>query len=394
MKAVVWRGKEDVRVEQVPEPALQNPRDIIVKVSLTAICGSDLHLYDDFIPTMHSGDILGHEFMGEVIAIGTEIRNLQLGDRVVVPFPIACGSCYFCQNKMHALCDNSNPNATMAEKLYGYSPAGIFGYSHMMGAYPGGQAEYVRVPYGDVGPFKVPDTLQDEQVLFLSDVLPTGYMAAENCQIKPGDTIAVWGAGPVGQFAVRSALLLGAERVIVIDRLPERLEMALNRTPHGRVMPLNFEEFDILTALRELTGGRGPDACIDAVGLEAHGKGLWAQYDNIKTALRLKRDQPAVLREMIQACRKGGTISIPGVYGGYMDHAPIRAIFNKGLQIRAGQTHVHRYMKTLLEHIEREEIDPTMIISHRVTLDEAPSAYAMFAAKEHNCTKVVMQPFF
>ncbi len=392
MKAVVWHGKEDVRVEQVPEPILQNPTDIIVRVSLTAICGSDIHLYDDIIPTMHRGDILGHEFMGEVVEMGSAVRNLQIGDRVVVPFPIACGHCYFCQNSLHALCDNSNPNAAMAERLYGYSPAGIFGYSHMMGGYAGGQAEFVRVPYGDVGPFKVPPNMKDEQVLFLSDVLPTGYMAAENCQIKPGDTIAVWGAGPVGQFALRSALLLGAERVIIIDRVSERLDMALMRTPQGRVIPLNFDEFDIQIALRDLTGGRGPDACIDAVGLEAHGKGLWAQYDSLRTALKLQRDRPVVLREMIQACRKGGTISIPGVYGGYMDHAPIGAIFNKGLQMRAGQTHVHRYMKTLLQHIEREEIDPAMIISHRLTLDEAPSAYKMFAGKHDGCTKVVMRP--
>ncbi len=392
MKAVVWHGKEDVRVEQVPEPILQSPTDIIVKVSLTAICGSDIHLYDDIIPTMHRGDILGHEFMGEVVEMGSAVRNLQIGDRVVVPFPIACGHCYFCQNALHALCDNSNPNAAMAERMYGYSPAGIFGYSHMMGGYAGGQAEFVRVPYGDVGPFKVPGNMKDEQVLFLSDVLPTGYMAAENCQIKPGDTIAVWGAGPVGQFALRSALLLGAERVIVIDRVSERLDMALTRTPQGRVIPLNFDEFDIQIALRDLTGGRGPDACIDAVGLEAHGKGLWAQYDSLRSALKLQRDRPVVLREMIQACRKGGTISIPGVYGGYMDHAPIGAIFNKGLQMRAGQTHVHRYMKTLLQHIEREEIDPAMIISHRLTLDEAPSAYKMFAGKHDGCTKVVMRP--
>jgi threonine dehydrogenase-like Zn-dependent dehydrogenase len=308
MRAVCWEGKEKVRVETVPDPVILNPRDAIVKVTTTAICGSDLHIYDGYIPTMQKGDVLGHEFMGEVVEVGKDNTRLKVGDRVVVPFTIACGRCYFCKEQLWSLCDNSNPNAWMAEKLYGYSASGLFGYSHMYGGYPGGQAEYARVPFADVGPLKVPDTLTDEQVLFLSDIFPTGYMAADNCQIKPGDTVAVWGCGPVGQFAIKSAYLLGAERVIAIDRFTERLELASSQ---GRAETLNYSDVDILEALRELTGGQGPDACIDAVGLEAHGTTLDAWYDRAKASMFLATDRPHALRQAITACPKGGTVSIP-----------------------------------------------------------------------------------
>jgi threonine dehydrogenase-like Zn-dependent dehydrogenase len=389
MRALTWHGKEDVRVENVPDPTILNPRDAIVRITATAICGSDLHLFDGYIPSMEPGDILGHEFMGEVVEVGKAISNLKVGDRVVVPFTISCGHCFFCERQLWSLCDNSNPNAWMAEKLYGYSPAGLYGYSHMLGGYAGGQAEYARVPYADVGPLKVPDGLTDEQVLFLSDIFPTGYMAAENANIQPGDTVAVWGCGPVGQFAIQSAWLLGAERVIAIDRVAERLQLAAGA---GRAETLNYAGADVVEALKELTGGRGPDACIDAVGMEAHSTGVDALYDRAKQATRMSFDRPHVLREAIQACRKGGTVSVPGVYGGFLDKLPIGAAFNKGLTLKMGQTHVQRYMPLLLDTIQAGKVDPRFIITHRLPLDEAPAAYRAFRDKQDGCVKVVLTP--
>jgi threonine dehydrogenase-like Zn-dependent dehydrogenase len=388
MKAICWHGKHDVRVEDVPDPGILNPRDAVVKVSSTAICGSDLHLYNGFIPSMAAGDILGHEFMGEVVAVGPAVGNLAVGDRVVVPFPIACGRCFSCSEGLYSLCENSNPNAWMAEKLWGHSPSGLFGYSHMLGGYAGGQAEYVRVPYADVGPIKVPASLGDEQVLFLSDIFPTGYMAAEMCGIRPGDTIAVWGCGPVGQFAIRSAFLLGAERVIAIDRFPERLQMA----EQSGAIPLDYEEVDVPEALEVMTGGRGPDACIDAVGMEAHSPGPSYAYDRAKQMLMLESDRPIALREAILCCRNGGTVSVPGVYGGFLDKVPFGAVMNRSLQIRTGQTHVQRYMKPLLERIEKGEIDPGFVVTHRMSLDEAPDGYELFRQKKDDCIKIVLKP--
>jgi threonine dehydrogenase-like Zn-dependent dehydrogenase len=389
MKALCWYGTHDVRVARVPDPTIVNPRDAIIKVTLTAICGSDLHLYDGFIPTMRRGDILGHEFMGEVVAVGKENTTLTVGDRVVVPFTISCGSCFFCRRELWSLCDNSNPNAWMAEKLYGASPAGLFGYSHMMGGYPGGQAEYVRVPFGDVGPIKVPETLSDEQVLFLSDIFPTGYMAADACNIQPGDTVAVWGCGPVGQMAMVSARMLGAARVIGIDREPERLRMAAGK---AKADTLNYEHADVFDALMDMTGGQGPDACIDAVGLEAHGVHIDAWYDKVKTATMMATDRLSALRQAIHTCRKGGVVSIPGVYGGFLDKVPVGAAFNKGLTLKMGQTHVQRYMPLLLERISRGEIDPSFVITHRLRLEDAPKAYQVFRDKQDECIKVVMKP--
>jgi threonine dehydrogenase-like Zn-dependent dehydrogenase len=389
MKAVCWNGKRDVRTETVPDPAIVNPRDAIIEVELTAICGSDLHLYNGNIPTMKRGDILGHEFMGKVVETGPAVKNLQRGDRVVVPFPIACGHCSYCANQEYSLCDNSNPNAWVAERIYGQSPAGLFGYSHMLGGYAGGQAEYVRVPYADIGPLKIPPELPAEKVLFLSDVLPTGYQAAEYCGIKPGDIVAVWGCGPVGQFAIQSALLLGAARVIAIDRFPERLEMARARS---QAIPLNYEAVNIERELREITGGRGPDACIDAVGMEAHGLGVSAWYDRAKHKLMLETDRPTALRQAINAIRKGGTVSIPGVYGGFIDKFPMGAAFGKGLTLKMGQTHVQKHVGPLLEKIVAGEIDPSYIITHRMPLAEAPGGYAMFNDKEDECIKVVLTP--
>ena len=388
MKALCWYGSRDVRVENVPDPHIINPRDVIVRVTLTAICGSDLHLYNGFIPSMERGDILGHEFMGEVVDIGHK-NGLNIGDRVVVPFPISCGRCFFCQNKLYASCDNSNPNAAALAALQGYSAAGLYGYSHLYGGYAGGQAEYVRVPYGDVGPLKVPDGVTDEQVLFLSDILPTGYMAAENCDIKAGDTVAVWGCGPVGQFAIRSAFLLGASRVIAIDRFPERLELA--RRANAETIDYE-EEDDLVECLKEMTGGQGPDSCIDAVGLEAHGTGIGGFYDRSKQILRLQMDRPTALREIIQACRKNGTVSLAGVYIGMIDKMPLGTAFGKGLTLKMGQTHAHRYMGPLLEKITTGQIDPSQIITHRMRLDQAPEAYKIFSNKEDNCVKVVLRP--
>jgi threonine dehydrogenase-like Zn-dependent dehydrogenase len=388
MKAVCWNGKYDVRVEDVPEPEIINAGDAIVRVTSTAICGSDVHLYDGYIPSMEKGDILGHEFMGEVVEVGSGVQRLKVGDRVVVPFPIACGRCLSCAASRYSLCENSNPNAWMAEKLWGHSPCGIFGYSHMLGGYAGGQAQYVRVPYADIGPIKIPAHLADEQVLFLSDILPTGWMAAENCGITAGDIVAVWGCGPVGQFAITSALLMGAERVIAIDDVPERLLMAAGQG----ATTIDFREQDVLETLKELTGGRGPDACIDAVGLEAHAPGLSGAYHRVKTAMMLETDRPHALNEAILACRNGGTVSVPGVYGGYVDKIPFGSVMNRSLTIKTGQTHVHRYLQPLLGRIEAGELDPSFIITHRMGLAEAPEAYAMFANKQDDCIKVVLRP--
>lgn len=388
MKAVCWHGANDVRVDNVPDPTIINPRDAIVKITSTAICGSDLHLYDGYIPTMQSGDILGHEFMGEVVELGSGVKNLKKGDRVVVPFTISCGNCFFCNRDLWSLCDNSNPNAALAEKMYGHSPAGLFGYSHLLGGYAGGQAEYARVPFADVGPMKIPDGLSDEQVLFLTDIFPTGYMAAENCNIQPGDTVAIWGCGPVGQFAIRSAYLLGADRVIAIDRVPERLQMARE----GKAETINYEEMDAGEALKEMTGGRGPDACIDAVGMEAHGTGIDAIYDKAMQAVRLETDRPTALRQVLVACRKGGTVSIPGVYGGILDKVPFGSAFNKGLTLKMGQTHVPHYLQPLLERIQKGEIDPSFVITHKMKLDDAPHGYEIFKHKKDNCIKIVLKP--
>jgi threonine dehydrogenase-like Zn-dependent dehydrogenase len=390
MRAACWHGKHDVRVETVPDPRIVNPRDAIVRVTRTAICGSDLHLYNGVIPTMKPGDVLGHEFMGEVLEVGAGVRNLGRGDRVIVPFPIACGACFFCREQLTSLCDNSNPNAAMAEALYGFSGAGLYGYSHIYGGYPGGQAEMVRVPFADFGPLKVPQSLSDEQVLFLTDILPTGYMAAENCGIRPGDTVAVWGCGPVGQMAMASAHLLGAERVIGIDRWPARLRLAESR---AKAETIDYSVTpDVVEELKQRTGGRGPDACIDAVGTEAHGTSLDALYDRAKQMVYLGTDRPHVLRQAIQACRKGGTVSIPGVYGGFLDKVPFGAAFAKGLTMRTGQTHVHRYLPTLLQHIEAGRLDPSFVVSHRWPLSRAAEAYRMFNDKADDCTKVVLDP--
>ena len=390
MRATCWMGKTDVQVQQVPEPTILNERDAIVRISSTAICGSDLHLYNGFVPTMKSGDILGHEFMGEIVETGSAVKNLKAGDRVVVPFPISCGACAQCRRSLFSLCENTNPNAWMAEKLWGYSPAGIYGYSHLTGGYPGGQSEYARVPFADVNPLKIPAGMSDEQVLFLSDILPTGYMGAEMCNIQPGDTLAVWGCGPVGQFAIKSAKLLGAERVIAIDRFPYRLAVARERA--GATDTLNYEEIDLYDALKDMTGGRGPDACIDAVGLEAHLPGALGAYDRIKQATGLESDRPHALREAIMACRNGGTVSIIGVYGGFIDKFPIGSLMNRSLTIRAGQCHVQRYMKPLLERIQKGEIDPSFVITHRLPLDEAARGYDMFVNKYDDCLKVVLKP--
>ena len=390
MRAVRWHGKKDVRVDTVPDPEIVNPRDAIIRVTSTAICGSDLHLYDGMIPSMQAGDILGHEFMGEVVALGKGVTNLRIGDRVVVPFTIACGQCFFCEKTLTSLCDNSNPadNQDLAEAMMGHSPSGLFGYSHMLGGYAGGQAEFVRVPFADTGCFKVPSHLSDDQVLFLSDILPTGWMAAENADIEPGDTVAVWGAGPVGQFAIRSAFILGAERVIAIDHRPGRLALAAE----AGAETIDFENVDVMAALAETTGGRGPDRCIDAVGMEAHGLAIDNIIDRAKQAVGVGTDRPHVLRQAIVACRKGGTISMPGVYGGLLDNLPMGAFVNKGLTLKTGQTHVHRYMAPLLARIEAGDITPDVIISHRLPLADAPGAYDNFLNKQDEFTKVVLQP--
>jgi threonine dehydrogenase-like Zn-dependent dehydrogenase len=389
MKAVCWWGKGEVRVRDVPEPKILNPHDAIVKVSLTAICGSDLHLYDGYVPTMMRGDILGHEFMGEVVEVGAEVKNLTAGNRVIVPFPICCGRCWFCQHDLWSCCDNTNPNAWMIEALTGFSTAGIYGYSHLYGGYAGGQAQYVRVPFADVNPLVVPNDLPDEKLLFLTDILPTGYMAAENCDIKPGDVVAVWGCGPVGLFAIASAWMLGAGRVIAIDRFRERLRLAQTIQ---KTEILDYSDEDIFDQLKDITGGRGPDACIDAVGMEAHGTFVDAVMDRMKQAMKLQFDRAHVLRQAIHACRKGGVVSIPGVYAGFIDKFPFGTAFGKGLSLKMGQTHVQKYMRPLLQRIQAGEIDPSFLISHRVTLDDAPEMYRTFRDKEDACIKVVMRP--
>ncbi|WP_440103104.1 zinc-dependent alcohol dehydrogenase [Streptosporangium sp. H16] len=389
MKANCWMGRNTVEVREVPDPRILNSRDAVVRITSTAICGSDLHLYDGYIPTMKKGDIIGHEFMGEVVEVGPKVATLKVGDRVVVPFPIACGNCTSCEHGMFSVCENSNPNAGMAEKLMGHTPSGIFGYSHMLGGYPGGQAEYARVPFADVGPIKIEDDLPDEKVLFLSDILPTGWMGAEMCDIKPGDTIAVWGAGPVGQFAVASAYLMGAERVICIDRFPNRLRIA----ERAGAETLNYEEVDVLDALRDMTAGRGPDACIDAVGMEAHHPttAMYA-YDRVKQAARLETERPYALREAIMACRNGGIVSVIGVYGGVLDKFPMGSLMNRSLTLRSGQCHVQRYLKPLLKKIRDGDIDPSFVITHRMRLGDAPRGYEMFKNKQDDCNKIVLTP--
>jgi threonine dehydrogenase-like Zn-dependent dehydrogenase len=390
MLANCWEGAKHVKVETVPDPKILNQSDAVVRITSTAICGSDLHLFNGFIPTMERGDILGHEFMGEVMEVGKNVKKLKVGDRVVVPFPIACGECWSCRNDLWSLCENSNPNAWIAEKMMGHSPAGIFGYSHMMGGFAGGQAEFARVPFADVGPLKVPDDLADEKVLFLSDIFPTGYMGAEMCGIKRGDVIAVWGCGPVGQFAIASAKLLGAERVIAIDRFPYRLKIARERA--GADVTINYEETSVMEALKELTGGRGPDACIDAVGLEGHAPGFQGFYDKAKQSMRLENDRIPALRQAILACRNGGTVSIIGAYAGFDDKFPLGSLMNRSLTIKTGQCHVHRYMKPLLEHIEKGDIDPSFVITHKMELEDAPVGYDIFMHKEDDCLKVVLKP--
>jgi threonine dehydrogenase-like Zn-dependent dehydrogenase len=388
MKATCFMGRNTVEVREVPDPRILNGQDVILKITSTAICGSDLHLVDGYVPTMMRGDILGHEFMGEVVETGKAVTRLKIGDRVVVPFTISCGVCLACQKEMYSLCENSNPNAPMAEKLWGHAGAGVFGYSHLTGGFAGGQAEYVRVPFADVGPMKVPEGMTDEQALFLSDILPTGYMGAEMCDIQPGDTIAVWGCGPVGQFAIVSAFLLGAERVIAIDRFPYRLAMARDK---AGAEVINYEQVDVMEALNEMTGGRGPDACIDAVGMEAHGHGPMYAVDRVKQATRLETDRPIALREAIMACRNGGTVSVIGVYGGFIDHFPMGSLMNRSLTIKTGQTHVQRYMRPLLERIQNGEIDPTFIITHTLPLEQAPHGYDIFKNKLDGCEKVVLK---
>jgi threonine dehydrogenase-like Zn-dependent dehydrogenase len=384
-------GKSKIETATVPDPQLLNPHDAIIKITRTAICGSDLHLFDGFIPTMEAGDVMGHEFMGIVEEVGKEVTNLKRGDRVVVPFTIACGSCFFCKRQLWSACDNTNPNAHLMEAAYGYSGSGLFGYSHMMGGYAGGQAQYARVPFANVGPLKIENDLPDEKVLFLSDIFPTGYMAAENAQIQEGDTVAVWGCGPVGMFTIASAFMLGAARVIAIDRFPERLAMA-----HGAgAITLKYDQdgVKVLTALKDLTAGIGPDCCIDAVGLESHTTELQGLYDSVKTALMLETDRPAVLRQAIQAVRKGGTVSVPGVYGGLLDKIPFGAAFGKGIAMKMGQTNMHKYMKPLLKRIEKGEIDPSSIISHRISLEEAPKMYEVWRDKKDHVTKIVIDPW-
>jgi threonine dehydrogenase-like Zn-dependent dehydrogenase len=392
MKANCWMGKKDVRIENVPDPKILNKRDAIVRITSTAICGSDLHLYNGFVPTMEKGDVLGHEFMGEVVEVGSGVGNLKVGDRVVVPFPIACGCCSACASGKFAACENSNPNAWMQEKLMGHSTAGIFGYSHQTGGFAGGQAEYARVPFADIGPTVVPDGLSDDQVLFLTDILPTGYMAAEMADIKPGSVVAVFGCGPVGQFAIASAKLLGAEKIIAIDRFPYRLNMAVQRA--GATDAINYEEGSLYEKLKELTGGRGPDACIDAVGMEAHGHGVQYAMDRTKQVAKIQLDRAVALRDAILTCATGGTVSVVGVYAGFIDKFPMGSLMNRGLTLRAGQCHVHRYVRPLLEHIQSGRLDPTFIITHRMKLDEAPQGYDTFMHKEEDCMKIVLKTDF
>jgi threonine dehydrogenase-like Zn-dependent dehydrogenase len=391
MKALSWHGRADMRCEEVPDPILVDPTDAIVRITSTAICGSDLHLYDGFNPFMEPGDILGHEPMGIVEEVGSEVRRLRKGDRVVVPFTISCGACFFCQKTLYSLCETTNRNADLARKVMGHTTAGLFGYSHLTGGYAGGQAQYLRVPYADVGPLRIDSDLPDEQVLFLSDIFPTGWMAAVNADIEPGDTVAVWGCGPVGQFSIQSAWMLGAGRVIAIDRVPERLEMARR---HGRAETINFDEVGVYDQLMEMTSGRGPDRCIDAVGAEAHGTTtLESMYDKAKTMLMQETDRPHVIREAIMCCRPGGTISMPGVYLGVVDKIPMGSFMNKALTLKTGQTHVPRFHDELLRRVESGEIDPSFVITHTVPIDKGPEMYRTFRDKEDGCIKVVLKPW-
>lgn len=389
MRANCWIGKEQLRVETVPDPTILNPRDAIVKITSSAICGSDLHLYNGYIPTMEKGDILGHEFMGEVVEVGPGVNNLKRGDRVVVPFPIACGACFSCRKGLFSVCENSNPNWVLAEKLWGHGAAGIFGYSHMLGGYAGGQAEYARVPFADVGPLRIPEDLVDDKVLFLSDIFPTGYMAADMCGIEPGDTVAVWGCGPVGLLAMASAFLLGAERVVGIDRFPERLRLARERVGAETI---NYEQTDVRESLQEMTGGIGPDRCIDAVGMEAHAPAPIEMYDRVKQSMELETDRPFALRQAIVNCRNGGTVSVAGVYGGFIDKFPMGSLMNRSITMRTGQCHVQRYMRPLLERIQHGDIDPSFIISHHMRLEDAPEAFRMFRDRQDQCIKIVLKP--
>ena len=389
MRALCWHGKEDIRCDTVPDPELINNDDVIVKVTATAICGSDLHLYNGLAPAMEDGDVLGHEFMGEVVEKGSEVTNLQIGDRVVVPFTISCGHCFFCQKDLYSLCDESNPNADQASEIMGHSPAGLFGYTHLLGGFAGGQAEYVRVPYGNVGPLKIESDLTDEQVLFLSDIYPTGYMGADNADIEKGDTVAVWGCGPVGQFAIQSAWMLGAGRVIASDNVPERLKMAEDK---GKAEVIDFSKDDVYESLMQMTKGMGPDRCIDAVGAEAHGAtSLKNMLEKAMLKTGMMMDRPYVLQEAVKSCRKGGTISMPGVYFN-PSLFPIGPFMNKALTLRGGQTHMQHYMKPLLEKIEAGSIDPSYIITHRGTLEDGPEMYEKFRDKADSCVKVVMTP--
>ncbi|EMA42250.1 zinc-dependent alcohol dehydrogenase [Halobiforma nitratireducens] len=389
MNALTWHGDQDVRVETVPKPEIVNPTDAIVEITATAICGSDLHLYNGYMPSMREGDVLGHEPMGDVVEVGEDVDRLEVGDRVVVPFTISCGSCWFCDEELYSLCDNSNPNAELASKIMGQAPAGLFGFSHMLGGYAGGQAEYLRVPYADVGPVTIDSDLSDEQVLFLSDIFPTGDMAAENAEIEENDTVAVWGCGPVGQFSIQSARMLGAERIIAIDRVPERLEMARE---YGDAETIDFEEADVYDRLLEMTGNRGPDRCIDAVGTEAHGTGVVGATDQLKQEVMLQDDRPTVLRQAIRCCRKGGTLSIPGAYLGRSDNVPTGPLMNKALTIKTGQTHVQRYLDPLLEKIENGEIDPSFVITHEGALADGPELYRKFNEKDDGCIKAILTP--
>jgi len=389
MKALVWHGKHDVRAETVPDPVIEDPRDAIVKVTTAAICGSDLHLYDGFVLGMESGDILGHEFMGEVVETGAAVKKLKKGDRVVVPFTIVCGECEQCRRGNFSVCETTNRNKETADKMFGHTTAGLYGYSHLTGGYPGGQAQYVRVPFADVGPVKIENGFTDEQVLFLGDIFPTGWQAAVQCDIQPEDTVAIWGAGPVGQFCIRSAVLLGAKQVVSIDRVPERLAMARA----GGAVTIDIEKESVVERLNELTGGKGPEKCIDAVGLEAHATGsLDAVYDRVKQATMMESDRPHVLREMIYVCRPCGTLSIPGVYGGLVDKIPFGALMQKGLTVRTGQTHVNRWTDDLLHRIEEGQIDPSFVITHRVSIDHAPEMYKTFRDKKDGCIKVTVKP--
>ncbi|WP_181708416.1 zinc-dependent alcohol dehydrogenase [Chthonobacter rhizosphaerae] len=388
MKALVWHGKKDIRCESVPDPRIEDGRDVIIKVSSCAICGSDLHLYDGFVPGMKSGDIMGHEFMGEVMEVGRDNKKLKVGDRIVVPFTIICGECDQCKRGNFSVCERTNRNKDLAEKAFGRTTAGLFGYTHLTGGYPGGQAEYVRVPFADAGPVKVPSSLSDEQVLFLTDIFPTGWQAAVQCDIEPTDTVAIWGAGPVGQMAIRSAILLGAKQVIAIDNVPERLSMARA----GGAITINFDEESVVERIDELTDRKGPEKCIDAVGMEAHAsRSIDSMVDRAKQAVMLESDRPHVLREMMYLCRPAGVLSVPGVYGGLVDKLPFGAAMNKGLTIRMGQTHVNRYIHDLLRMIEEGKIDPSFVITHTVPLDKGPDMYKAFRDKEDGCIKVVLK---